>query len=839
MREARPPFVRCWWGLLVVAAACCATAVCGAAGGVRAADLPAPATPATTAAESPPAIAQAPATTKALQRYSLTVRGGVSLGAYEGGINWALLRVLEGDPSASLTTVTGASAGNINAFLSAVEWCQSPTRSAAESPRDNLFWKAWIPVGIHDLFPRGQPKGYAPGDGLFARGAFAPAEATLRRALDDGTRFPAGCPLTVGVTVTRIRPADIVIKSADAQSGSDGIHIPTQRFVSTFGLETGPAGLRFRQLAEHDHEIGEYLTLPTKDGAGLMTDDQVIDIIHASSAFPVAFGPQVIRHCPEDGPGHGLAGCGVALDDQFIDGGVFDNVPLGLAVSLTEQILAPNAAEQVHYVYVDPDHARSYTKAPPPPPERPETKRVGLSTTFDFISTFVAVSEQYELQTVARYLYKPTDGRLPNGEKLPPATPLPRLSSRFHPLMGSYLAHFGAFFAEPFREHDFYVGVYDGLINAAREQWKINAADRQLTEDEAVRLVGSVRAFHDRLGLSAPRAAAASYMVRRLLDAELTQAVSPEVGVRLRQQPDAGGVTLDAWLKAREQLAEEESPPRIPFLRVLVDVLSCESQAGTKPPGCGPHDKPVDDQALTDVVDHLREALAADKVKSDLYFTDADERGFLRRPDKWLQNAEIDAAERLDQIEHIDGYPLGEHLTAGAQMVLETEPLRPLTPLDLDPSSIPDRRLTPTRLFFHLLPYEVSGDFVHSGWRVTYRPTFGRESGQLALITPISPWIWQRSTHQTFQSVGLGLFYAIDSLLLTGVEAFPKAQCAWFAQGCTFGAEVGAYFIAGKLRLGAGADRFAGAGQLDSWIAQVGIADINGLIYWGVRHAVQ
>ena len=527
------------------------------------------------------------------------------------------------------------------------------------------------------------------------------------------------------------------------------------------------------------------------------------------------------------------------LADQFIDGGVFDNVPLGLAVSLTGQILAPADAEQVHYVYVDPDHARSYSKAPTPPPERPAIKRVGLSTTFDFISTFVAVSEQYELQTVARYLYKPTDGRLPNGEKLPPATPLPRLSSRFHPLMGSYLAHFGAFFAEPFREHDFYVGVYDGLINAAREEWKINAADRQLTEDEATHLVGSVRAFHDRLGLSAPRSAAASYMVRRLLDAELAQAVSPDVGVRLRREADAGGVTLDAWLKARDQLAEEESPPRIPFLRVLVDVLSCESQAGTKPPGCGPHDKSVDDQGVTDVVDHLREALAADKVKSDLYFTDADERGFLRRPDKWLQNAEIDAAERLDQIEHIDGYPLGQHLTAGAQMVLETEPLRPLTPLDLDPSSIPDRRLTPVRLLFHLLPYEVSGDFVHSGWRVTYRPTFGRESGQLALITPISPWIWQRSTHQTFQSVGVGLFYAIDSLLLTGVEAFPKVQCAWFAESCTFGAEVGAYFIAGKLRLGAGVDRFAGAGQLDSWIAQVGIADINGLIYWGVRHAVQ
>lgn len=794
------------WGL--------ALALVGAAAGIARADESAAAAP---------------------RRYSLTVRGGVSLGAYEGGINWTLLRILENDPGVSLTTVTGASAGNINAFLSAVEWCQRPDLSARETPRDNLFWKAWIPVGIHGLFPRGGKDGYAPGDGLFARGAFAGAEATLRQALDDQTRFPAGCPLTVGVTVTRIRPADIVIKSADARSGEDGIHIPTQRFVSTFGLDTGRQGLRFRQLDKHDHEVGEYLTLPSRDG--LMTDDQIIDIIQASSAFPIAFGPQVIRHCADRGGHHGRAACGQPTADQFIDGGVFDNVPLGLAVSLTGQILAPADAEQVHYLYVDPDHARSYVKPPPPPPERPETERVGLSTTFDFISTFVEVSQQYELQAVARYLYKPI-GRDANGQKIPPPTPLPRLSSRFHPLMGSYLANFGAFFAEPFREHDFYVGVYDGLVNAAREQWKINAAERPLSEEEAAHLVTSVRALHDRLGLGATGAAAASYMVRRLLDDELRRAVAPDLAAKLRQTPDPSGKTLDAWLAERDHLAEAESPPRIPFERVLVDVLSCQGQAGTLPPGCGPHDKPVAEQALTEVVDHLRGALAAARVDADLYFTDGDERGFLRHPDRWLRNAEIDAAERLDQIEHIDGYPLGEHVTAAAQMVLETEPLRPITPADLDPSSIPDRRLTPTRLLFHLLPYEVSGDFVHSGWRVAYRPTFGPEGGQLALITPISPWIWQRSTHQTFQSAGAGLFFAPDTLLVTGLEAFGKVRCAWFGS-CTPGAEVGAYFLAGKLRLGAGVDDFSGVRRLQSWIVQVGIADINGLLYWGVRHAVQ
>src|SRR4051794_14517877 len=273
MRQARLPLVRCWSALLIIVTVCCAV-VCGAPGGVGAADLPAATTPAASPTANPPAAAQAIATAKARQRYSLTVRGGVSLGAYEGGINWALLRVLQGDPNVSLTTVTGASAGNINAFLSAVEWCQSPARSAAESPRDNLFWKAWIPVGIHGLFPRGRAKGYAPGDGLFARAAFAPAEADLRRALDDGTRFPPGCPLTVGVTVTRIRPADIVIKSADAQSGSDGIHIPTQRFVSTFGLDTGPAGPRVPPPAPHHPPNRQRPTRPPQRGAPARSGQQ-------------------------------------------------------------------------------------------------------------------------------------------------------------------------------------------------------------------------------------------------------------------------------------------------------------------------------------------------------------------------------------------------------------------------------------------------------------------------------------------------------------------------------------------------------------------------------------
>ncbi len=364
----------------------------------------------------------------------------------------------------------------------------------------------------------------------------------------------------MGVSVTRTRPADVVLRSADATAGDDGIHIATQRFVSTFDLRAGPAGLKFHQLSKHDHELGEYLTLPAPDG--VVSDAQVVDIIHASSAFPIAFGPKLIRHCPDDdGDGAPVVTCDErdAIWDKFIDGGVFDNVPLGLAVSLTSQTLAASDAEAVHYVYVDPDHHRTYRPPVVTPPERSDTRSVGLSSTFDFVSHFVQVSEQYELQTVTRYLYKPSDSGTPS-------TPLPRLSSRFHPLMGSYLGHFGAFLARPFREHDFYVGIYDGLANTARELCGITAAGRLLTDAEATCFSRTVRAAHDRLRLDAPGAAAASSMVRRLLDSELRGAVSPATGARVRQLAGPAGDSLDSWLAARTPLAELGAvAPRIPL----------------------------------------------------------------------------------------------------------------------------------------------------------------------------------------------------------------------------------------------------------------------------------
>jgi hypothetical protein len=222
------------------------------------------------------------------------------------------------------------------------------------------------------------------------------------------------------------------------------------------------------------------------------------------------------------------------------------------------------------------------------------------------------------------------------------------------------------------------------------------------------------------------------------------------------------------------------------------------------------------------------------------YFAQPTEYAFMRAPGKWLRDTEMDAAERLDQIERNDGYSLGQHLTATAQMIVHTEPLRPLAVLDLDPSSIPDRRHTFARALMHLLPYEISGDVLHGGWDVAYRPTFGYAPWHLGLIVPISPWIWRRSTSETFQMAGLGLHLAVPRVVVTGFDAFAKEQCRWWlSKPCTLGAEAAIYLLAGKLRVAGSIDAFDNVHFPDTFTIRVGIADINGLLYWGARHAFQ
>ena len=85
--------------------------------------------------------------------FALAIRGGVSLGSYESGFNWALLKYMKkhwaenrtGNVSyIELKATSGASAGSINALISTMSWCIDNNKTRArklfpDSVSDNLL----------------------------------------------------------------------------------------------------------------------------------------------------------------------------------------------------------------------------------------------------------------------------------------------------------------------------------------------------------------------------------------------------------------------------------------------------------------------------------------------------------------------------------------------------------------------------------------------------------------------------------------------------------------------------------------------------------------------------
>jgi predicted acylesterase/phospholipase RssA len=113
----------------------------------------------------------------------------VSLGAYQAGGTWADLEALRarGD-AARLAVVTGASAGNINAFLAAIYWCdaESPAGRVDRSLFANPFFDVWVNIGWEKLSPKSMNgRTYA---GLFAD----PLGSTTFRSVSNGIARDGG-----------------------------------------------------------------------------------------------------------------------------------------------------------------------------------------------------------------------------------------------------------------------------------------------------------------------------------------------------------------------------------------------------------------------------------------------------------------------------------------------------------------------------------------------------------------------------------------------------------------------------------------------------------------------
>jgi|GEM_PF-774428 len=358
--------------------------------------------------------------------FAMVISGGVSLGAYEAGYNWAMIKMLSEiktknshiDPR--FQSVAGASAGSINALLSAMYWCQKESIPYENSVDDNLFYETWVHLGIEDLAIDGEdPQNKST---LFTRKALRDKAAKIMDHMSKPI-YKEGCEVPMGFAVTKVTP---IIEEFQ------GIKIKNQTFSIplTFKVSHGKVKIVNQEMPP---STAFYLTIP-----GIEKDyTKVTDVLFASSAFPGAFQQVKLRYGYK----------GKIYSHYFIDGGAYNNVPLQLATELD-----PDAKL---FIFMDPSNMRKQPKIKEVLEE--EAPPVGFITSnLSPLSSTVEIFQQMHLYSAINQYFRNNPER-----KLV-------LSSRFHPLTAGYLEHFGAFLDPNFRLYDYHVGVYDAIYHLAK-----------------------------------------------------------------------------------------------------------------------------------------------------------------------------------------------------------------------------------------------------------------------------------------------------------------------------------------------------------------------------------
>lgn len=376
---------------------------------------------------------------------SLTISGGVSLGAYEAGMLHYLLAWLDTNGRrAELKLATGASAGSINAVLAVLSHCGAER----PQPTEGLLWRTWIPLGFQQLYREGDVTPQA----VLSRRWMEATAAEIGRRWDAGLR--EGCDVVLGISATRVVPRTV---------GLGGV-LQVPRVEERFAVRVQGRGFgRPPRLTNYVEQAGAGDLLLLPEGAGGEVPFAALrDLLFASTAVPIAFAPVSLAHCTA---ARGLAApscpAARAAAAPFIDGGVFDNTPLRLAAWLAraglrevpgegtawlDQARAAGAdvPEPLHFVFLSPD-VSAY-------PVRQEAFQLDPATPLSRLLGQEAAS--FLVTARAKNLYTLQE-EMPEiaGHVLAPARRVPAASSP--------LAAFFGFFEREFRRFDFYLGMYD------------------------------------------------------------------------------------------------------------------------------------------------------------------------------------------------------------------------------------------------------------------------------------------------------------------------------------------------------------------------------------------
>jgi len=356
---------------------------------------------------------------------SLVISGGVSLGAYEAGYNWALINMVKIEHekgtivNPQLRSVAGASAGSINSLLSAMYWCQKEDVPLHNSVDDNLFYETWVNLGIEDLFVKGNDPDNK--SSLFTQNGLRKKGTKIIEHLKRPI-FKKDCEVPLGIAVTKAVPIVETIS---------GINVKNQNFSVplTFKEKNGQGIVENRVLPP---STDFYISIP-----GIEKDrNKLVNLLLASGAFPAAFQQVKLDYRYK----------GKNDSHYFVDGGLYDNVPLDLAIALDDRATT--------YFFMDPSNMRKEVEQVDIAEK--EERPVGFIT-----PNLTPLFKSFDIMQSMK-LYEAINNNF-RGDSNKTLV----LSSRYHPITGQFLAHFGAFLDINFRVYDYYVGVYDAIYHIA------------------------------------------------------------------------------------------------------------------------------------------------------------------------------------------------------------------------------------------------------------------------------------------------------------------------------------------------------------------------------------
>jgi len=370
-------------------------------------------------------------------RASIAISGGASKGAYEAGLNWSAIKIMRDGPGLvtltggqffpfQMASITGASAGGINTLLSGLSWCSLDEKEGGLSNRidSNVFRDIWLRVDINTLLPRDAKSPiYLPDDAVLSRKDFLEAATELREKWSKPS-FQKDCRIPLGVTVTKIKPEVLNVGEVEVQN---------QRFYIPFELRvTDDSSIKFFFEPADYPKVADpsMILMPgAHDTLAFSIDNQhIIDAAFTTSAFPMAFGRKRLQYCRllQQKPAQDQAESKLAstleskqadtrllcpdgyelAEAEFADGGLFDNLPIGVARTLAENNKRNDGATfPVTYFYIDPN--RTIYDVPEPkkdlacesdnPPEACRLMEFSAASESELLIGFLGTARRYEL----------------------------------------------------------------------------------------------------------------------------------------------------------------------------------------------------------------------------------------------------------------------------------------------------------------------------------------------------------------------------------------------------------------------------------------------------------